>query len=142
MNQISTDYAVDVAEQMSLVGVFLGGVSITLLITLVVINKTGKLTNWLVVFSALAACVLLISVVSSLRLIIALHPEFPSPETTSPAELSLLWGSMVACYGLGVLCLAFCIGLSGWLRSRLTGIITCGFAVFTVLFFVLTSVFN
>lgn len=142
MNQINAGYAMDVAEQMSLVGVFLGGVSITLLITLVVINKPGKLINWMVGASALAACVLLISVVSSLRLLIALHPEFPSPETTSAAEISLLWKSMVASYGLGVLCLAFCIGLSGWLRSVKTGILTLGFALITVLFFVLTSVFN
>lgn len=142
MNQINVGYALEVAEQMSLVGVFLGGVSITLLITLVVVNKPGKLVNWMVGVSALAACVLLISVVSSLRLIIDLHPEFPSPDTTSPAEISLLWKSMVASYGLGVLCLALCIGLSGWLRSRQTGIITLGFAVCKVLFFVLTSVFN
>ncbi|WP_395373763.1 hypothetical protein [Marinicella sp. W31] len=142
MNQIKASYALDVAQQMSLVGVFLGGISVTLLITLVVFNSPLKLANWIIGISALAGCSLLISVVASLRLIIALHPEFPSPETISSSEIGLLWRSMVAGYGLGVLSLVISIGLSGWLRSRSTGIMTTGVSMITIVFFMYTSIFN
>lgn len=142
MGQIKSNYALAVAEQMSLVGVFLGGISVTILISLVVFKQSNQLGNWIVGIAALAGSSLLISVVASLRLIIALHPDFPSPETTSAAEISLLWKSMVASYGAGILCLAVCIGLCGWLRSTLTGIFSSTCAVGVVLFFMSTSIFN
>ncbi len=55
MNEIIATYvyAHEVAEQMSLVGVFLGGVTITILITLVILKNAGKLVNWMVGISAL-----------------------------------------------------------------------------------------
>ena len=142
MDQIKASYVLDVAEQMSLVGVFLGGVSITILITLVVFNSPHKLVNWIIAVSALAGCSLLISVVASLRLIIALHPEFPSPETTSASEMDLLWRLMISGYGIGVLSLVINIGLSGWLRSRSTGMITMIVSVISILIFISTSIFN
>ena len=142
MNQIKANYALAVAEQMSLVGVFLGAIAVTILIAFIVFKPADKLVNWIVGISALGGCSLLISVVASLRLIIALHPEFPSPETTSPSEISLLWKSMVASYGVGVLCLAASIGLSGWLRSKTTGMATMAFATIAILFFFKTSIFT
>lgn len=142
MYQDKTNYVLDVAEQMSLVGVFLGGISVTLLITLIVFASPRKLISWIISISALAACGLLISVVASLRLIIALHPEFPSPETTSPSEMKLLWNAMILGYGMGVLGLAISVGLSGWLRSLTVGLITTTVAIITLLFFLLTSIFS
>ena len=142
MTKNSGTYMLDVAEQMSLVGVFLGAISISVLVTLIVFNSSRKPANWIVTISALSACSLLISVVASLRLMIALHPDFPSPTTTSQAEIKLLWNSMVLGYGIGVLGLAVCVGLSGWLRSRRVGMMTLSFSLVTVLFFVSTSVFS
>ena len=142
MDQNKASYLLDVAQQMSLVGVFLGGVSITILITLVVFNSPRKLVNWIIGISALAGCGLLISVVASLRLVIALHPEFPSPETTSLSEIDLLWKLMVSGYGVGVLSLIVNIGFSGWLRSRKTGIVTTTISIISIMLFVFTSVFN
>ena len=142
MNEIGASYALAVAEQMSLVGVFLGGVSITILITIVVFSSPKKSVNWIVATSALAACSLLVSVISSLRLIIVLHPEFPGSVVTSSQSIGWLWRSMIAGYGIGVLGLVISIGLSGWLRSRGTGLVTATIAIVAVMFFLFTSPFN
>ena len=142
MNEISPTYALDIAEQMSLVGVFLGAISVTILMSLVIFSSPGKLVNWIIGISAFASCCLLISVVASLRVIIAVHPEFPSPETTSPSEISLLWKLMVAGYAIGVLNLIVSIGLSGWLRTRKTGMVTMTFSIAAILLFIYTSVYN
>ena len=46
---------------------------------------------------------------------------------------------MLLGYGLGFLSLLVCIGLSGWIRSKKTGLITSAMAVVSVVFFVLAT---
>lgn len=140
MKEIKVSYALAVAEQMSFVSAFLGGVSVTILITIVVFTASKRSISLIVGLSALAACSLLVSVIASLRLIIALHPDLPI--AAEPGKISVLWHSMIFGYGLGVLSLIICIGLAGWLRSRRTGIITTLISGIAMMFFALTSIFS
>jgi hypothetical protein len=140
MTNINPKYIVAVAEQLSFVSAFLGGVSITILVTIVVFMAPKKSVSWIVSSSALAACSLLIAVIASWRLIILLHPELPTSVDTS--VIKILWTGMLFGYGLGFFSLLVSIGLSGWLRSRKTGIITSSIAFIAVLFFVLATPFG
>lgn len=142
MPELKAAYAIAAAEQMSLVGVFLGGVSVTILITIVVFSSSSKSVNWIVASSALAACSLLVSVIASIRLVIALHPDLPEVYVASKSQIFLLWKTMIMAYGIGVLSLIVSIGLSGWLRSRKTGMVTSSLAAVTLLLFVYTSIFG
>lgn len=140
MKKIPDTYILAAAEQMSFIGTFLGGVSVTILITLVVFSSPKKSVNWIVGTSALAACSFLVSVIASMRLVIAIHPDLlidPSPE-----KMNALWFGMINAYGLGVLSLIISIGLSGWLRSRTSGIVTSVFAAGALVFFFTTSIFS
>ena len=74
MQKLDPDYVIAVAEQLSFVSAFLGGVSITILVTIVVFANPQKSVSWIVGASALAACSLLIAVVAAWRLIILLNP--------------------------------------------------------------------
>ena len=140
MKEFKASYALAAAEQMSFIGVFLGGVSVTILLTIVVFSSSKKSVNWIVGTSAVAACSFLISVIASMRFVIALHPDLSfSPD---PAKVSLLWNSMILGYGLGVISLITSIGLSGWLRSRRSGIVTTSISVVAMLFFFFASVFT
>ena len=140
MTGLNPSYMIAVAEQLSFVSAFLGGVSATILVTIVVFTAPKKSVSWMVASSALAACSLLIAVVASWRLIIFLNPD--TPVAVEPSTIVVLWGSMLFGYGLGFLSLLTCIGLSGWIRSTKTGLITTAMAVISVLFFVLATPFG
>lgn len=140
MAEINPIYIVAVAEQLSFVSAFLGGISATILVTIVVFTSKKKSVNWIVSSSALAACCLLIAVVASWRLIILLHPELPIQ--VSAGIIKVLWAGMLVGYGIGFLSLIASIGLSGWLRSKRDGIITSTIAVVAAIFFVMATPFG
>ncbi|MBO1255743.1 hypothetical protein J3L16_08610 [Alteromonas sp. 5E99-2] len=68
MEEINPNFILSVAEQLSFVSAFLGGVSTTILVTIVVFTSPKKSVNWIVGSSALAASSLLIAVIASWRL--------------------------------------------------------------------------
>ena len=140
MQKLDPAYVIAVAEQLSFVSAFLGGVSITILVTIVVFANPQKSVSWIVGASALAACSLLIAVVAAWRLIILLNPA--TNVALDPSILIVLWASMLLGYGVGFLALLACIGLSGWIRSKKTGWITTSMAVVSVLFFVIATPFG
>lgn len=140
MKELNPDYMVAVAEQLSFVSAFLGGISATILVTIIVFTSKKKSVNWIVSSSALAACSLLIAVVASWRLLIILHPEFPMP--VDQDIVIILWFGMLIGYSLGFLSLLASIGLSGWIRSKRDGIITSTIALIAVLFFIIVTPFG
>lgn len=140
MTELNPIYIVAVAEQLSFVSAFLGGISATILVTILVFTSEKKSVNWLVSSSAIAACSLLIAVVASWRIIILLHPRLPIQ--VDPDIIEVLWAGMLIGYGLGFLSLLISIGLSGWLRSKRDGIITSTIALIAVVFFVMATPFG
>jgi hypothetical protein len=140
MIELNTKYVVAVAEQLSFVSAFLGGVSATILVTIVVFTSQKKSVSWIVGSSALAACSLFIAVIASWRLVILLHPEIPMSVDTE--VINVLWVGMLCGYGLGFLSLLTSIGLSGWLRSKKTGIITSSIACIAMMFFIFATPFG
>ncbi len=140
MSDFSPSFIVAVAEQLSFVSAFLGGISAAMLITVVVFTSEKKSISWIVSSAALAACSLLIAVVASWRIIIVLHPE--SPIEAGDRVVNILYPIMLLGYGVGFLSLLVSIGLSGWLRSKKAGMLTSSIALVSVLFFVLASPFG
>jgi hypothetical protein len=124
---------VAVAEQLSSVSAFLGGISATILFTLIIFTSEKKSLNWIVSSSVIAACSLLIAVVAAWRITILLHPSIPFQ--VDSAIINILWAAMLLGYSLGFLSLLVSIGLSGWFRSRRDGIITSVIAFIAVIFF-------
>ncbi|WP_133471980.1 hypothetical protein [Paraglaciecola marina] len=64
MTELNPNYVIAVAEQLSSVSAFLGGVSATILVTIVVFSSPKKSVNWIVASSAFAASCLLIAVIA------------------------------------------------------------------------------
>jgi hypothetical protein len=98
MSELDPKYIIAVAEQLSFVSAFLGGISATILVTIIVFASSKKSVNWIVSSSAIAACSLLIAVVASWRLLIMLHPEFPMP--VNQGIVKVLWIGMLLGYSL------------------------------------------
>ncbi len=137
--ELKASYVVAVAEQISFVSAFLGGVAATILFTVIIFSSDKRSVALLVATSALAACSLLVSVIAGWRLTIGLHPDLPF--TPDPAKIRILWNSLIAGYGLGVNSLIASIGLSGWIRSRRSGYITSFIASIAIIFFLSTSLY-
>ncbi len=142
MTKLTPEYIVAVGEQLSFVSAFLGGISATILVTIVVFTSPKISVNWIVSSSSLAACSLLIAVVASWRLMILLHPEIPFPISVDAFIIRILWFGMLAGYALGFMSLLVSIGLSGWLRSKRNGIITSVVALTAMIFFVFATPFG
>ena len=126
-----------VAEQLSFVSAFLGGISATILVTIVVFVDQKRSVSWMVASSALAACSLLIAVVASWRLTILLNTDLSSQVGLD--LVAVLYGGMILGYSLGFLSLLSCIGLAGWIRSRRLGMTTSAMAAVSACFFVLAT---
>jgi hypothetical protein len=137
---LKSSYVLAVAEHLSFVSAFLGGVSATILFSLIIFSSSSRLVSLVIAASALAACSLLVAVVASWRLSIGLHPDLPF--VADPKKLIVLWHSMISGYSLGLMSLISCIGLSGWIRSKRLGIITSMIAVIAILFFLTTSIYS
>lgn len=138
--ELKASYVVAVAEQLSFVSAFLGGVSATILFSVIIFSSEKRSVAWVVSTSALASCGLLVSVIAGWRLTIGLHPDLPF--TPDPDKINILWNSLIGGYSIGVNSLLVCIGLSGWIRSRRTGLITATIASFAILFFLTTSIYE
>ncbi len=137
---LKASYVTAVAEQLSFVSAFLGGVSATILFSVVIFSSNKRVVAFLVATSTLSACSLLVSVIAGWRLTIGLHPDLPF--TPDPGKINMLWNSLIAGYGLGVNSLIVSIGLSGWIRSRRTGLVTSIIAALSIFFFASTSIYS
>lgn len=138
--ELKASYVLAVAEQISFVSAFLGGVSATILFSVIIFSSDKRAVALVVAASTLSACSLLVSVISGWRLTIGLHPDLPF--TPDPAKIDLLWNTLIAGYSLGVISLIVSIGLSGWIRSRRSGLITSIISAVAILFFATTSIYG
>ena len=138
--ELKASYIVAVAEQISFVSAFLGGVSATILFSVILFSSKKRVVAFLIATSALSACSLLVSVISGWRLTIGLHPDLPF--VPDPEKIELLWNSLIAGYGLGVNSLIVSIGLSGWIRSRRIGVVTSIIAAISIFFFASSSIYG
>ena len=138
--ELKASYVVAVAEQISFVSAFLGGVSATILFSVIIFSSDRRSVALLIAASAFSACSLLVSVIAGWRLTIGLHPDLPF--TPDPAKINILWNSLIAGYSLGVNSLIVSIGISGWVRSRRSGYITSFIAAIAILFFASTSIYS
>lgn len=140
VQELKASYVIAVADQIAFVSAFLGGVSATILFSVIIFTSEKRSVSLVVASSTLAASALLVSVISGWRLTIGLHPDLPF--TPDPAKISLLWNTLIGGYSIGVISLIASIGLSGWMRSRRSGLITSSIAAVALVFFATTSIYS
>ena len=131
MITLSDAYLTDLAKLVGAHGAFLGGFAATILVTLLLADTRSRVLSWIIGASALAACSLMVSVISSMMISLVLHPDAPiamnRTASTDGARVVSVLG-----FVLGVYALLAAVGLSGWLRSRRLGLLTTTFAVLAI----------
>ncbi len=127
MQPLSNSYLAEISHQLAFLSAFLGGFSATFLATLVITDSSKRVAGWIVAATATAACSFVVSVIASVMLTIVLHPEVPSNVIQSASISSARVVSSLG-FAVGVIALLISVGLSGWLRSRQTGLMTSAVA--------------
>lgn len=138
MATLEESYLRALAEQIAFLSAVLGGFSITYLATIIGFTSHPLVTKLTVGGTALAACSFIIAVIGSVSLIVLLHEDAPAQIVSDNA---LAKGRLFSSLGffLGIVSLLLSIGLSGWFRSKVLGIITSIIA-FLSLLMVITAI--
>ncbi len=120
MGEIPAEYYSKVAEQLVLISVFLGGISATILGTLMTNDKNSRLVKTMIVGLSLSAASFIVAVMSMTRvqMIVALDSPMHHISHDTPRLIGAL------SFFLGIYTLLFVISLSGWMQSKRIGIIT------------------
>lgn len=122
MENLSPVYLSTLAVQVGSLSAFLGGFAATFLGTLLASHNDGKAASFSIAFAVSSAVAFIITVVASTALVALLHPEAPFAVSTAAANgARVLLGLS---FLLGLYTLLASLALSGWTRSRGTGLVT------------------
>ena len=123
LQPLSDNYLIELARQLAFLGAFLGGFAATFLATLLIADSSKRIAGWVIGTAATAACGFVVAVIASVMLTTVLHPDAPS-NVSSGAAIRVARIVSSLSFGAGVFALLASVGLSGWVRSRQTGIAT------------------
>lgn len=135
MVELSFEYWNKLADQFILTAVFLGGFSIAITANLLINKTINKLYNSILKLATVSSGSFLIAVFAMTDILMMTTEGYPldaSPDAINTPRLIGFLG-----YILGVVCLFAIIGLSGWTKSRGTGIFTSVVAIITLVFFLI-----
>ena len=122
MTELSPEYFKIVAEQLVLISVFLGGISATILGTLIIHENESKIFKFMILGLSLAAVSFIVAVLGMTNIQMHLAPDSPFQNKNE----SLFYPKLVGMISflIGIYSLITVISLSGWLKSKRIGIFT------------------
>lgn len=120
MEPLSPVYLSDIASQTGGLSAFLGGFSATFMGALLALGARGRAASLTIGFAAVAAVAFIVAVVGSTAVVAALHPAAPGSSGGAGGPQAI----MALAFILGLYALLAALGLSGWNRSRNTGLAT------------------
>ena len=137
MTELPIEYFKILAEQLVFISVFLGGISATILGTLIVVKNDKKVFRFMILFLSLAAVAFILAVFGMNKVQLILASDSPYPNSTELLYYPRLIGGLS--FYFGIYSLLTVISLSGWLNSKKIGIITSVIGIIAgILIFTLT----
>lgn len=119
MNELPLLYVKELASQITLVSVFFGGISASLLAAWLRLKSDDKKIKVLVVATTLSAVSFMVAVVAMIQVIMIVTPGSPIKVDT---DFSRVLGGLF--FMLGMFSLLFVLSYAGWLHSRRVGMVT------------------
>ena len=135
MLELPNAFLREVGIQSLLIGVFLGGISVSILGNLIVSDNNGKLIKVLIIGLSISSLSFLLTIISSFELILILTEGWDEDVNSQVLGRTMrpIWMS----FYLGLFSLICVISISGWLKGRKLGIITTILGIITLLFLIL-----
>jgi vacuolar-type H+-ATPase subunit I/STV1 len=122
MDELSPAYLAALALQLGGLSAFLGGFSATFLGTLLAWRIGGKTASLSIGFAVSSSVAFIVTVVASTALMAVLHPQAPSAAASTGSSIARVL--LVLSFLVGLYSLLVSLALSGWARSRGTGMTT------------------
>jgi len=132
MNDLPLPYINEVASQVIFVSTFLGGFAATIMGTFVASEKNSKLSNTLIILSAISACLLITTVFMMTDVVIKTTPGCPVKVLSADLDFQVKYGMLSFLFGITFLISV--IAVSGWLKSKKMGIATTLTGIITLIF--------
>lgn len=133
---MNLEYLNAVSNQLVLISSLMSGFSIAILANLLTYKTEHKMATYIFRLTSLAAGCFLITVFA-LTKIIKMTTEGYRYDTT-PEDFAFISGLTSTTFLIGILTLSAVIALSGWIKSRKTGIFTTVVGLVTLLFILMT----
>lgn len=131
MLELPLPYLNELAKQIAFMSSFLGGFSVTLLGTLILSDRDGKLLRVMIVSTATSALAFIVAVAAMTQLIMVSTEGYPFEIDQQQLSSSRVIGTLALF--LGIIALMCTIALSGWVRSRKLGIFTTVIGAITMI---------
>ena len=138
MVELSLEYWNNLSSQFILVSVFLGGFSIALTANLLVSKSETRLYNVILRLATTSSGGFLTTVFAMTNILMVTTEGYPAIVTQSDLNTPRIIGFLG--YLVGVFSLLSIIGLSGWTKSKGTGIFTTVVSAITLILFVISAV--
>ena len=123
MYELAPGYLVELSRQMGFLAAFLGGFAGILLQLMLQTKEPPKLVATAIGFTVAAAVAFIVTLTASTMIGAVLHPDAPSYVADSPG-LGRARAVLTLSFMLGLYALLVSLGLSGWMRSRPSGLTT------------------
>lgn len=124
------------AQQLITINSLLGGFSIAIVANLIVYKSDARITRGILKTATIAAGCFLVSLISTTKIVMMTTPGFPI--VVGDADLEIPKMISFICYLLGILALSVVIAMSGWTKSRSTGIFTTVVSIVTFILILVT----
>ncbi|WP_420577274.1 hypothetical protein [Ekhidna sp.] len=135
MSELPFEYWNKLSNHFILISVFLGGFSIALTANLLINKSNDRLQNTILKLATTSSGGFLTAVFGMTNILMVTTQGYPVEVTQSDLNMPRFIGFLG--YLVGVLSLFTIIGLSGWTKSRGTGIFTTVVSVITLILFII-----
>jgi len=137
MTELTFEYFRSVAKELVLVSVFLGGISATILGTLIIHKNDSRVFKFIILGLSFAAVSFIVAVIGLGKVQMILTPDSPYENKTEILMFPRIVGGLA--FYLGIYSLLTVISLSGWMQSKRIGYFTAAMGIISgVLVFFLT----
>ena len=131
MIELQPEYLNKIANQIIVISSLLSGFSIAVLANLLVTTSKGKILNYILITTTIAASSFLVTVFAMTKIVMLTTEGYPMKLESSALHVPKIVG--FGTFILGIISLSFLIALSGWTKSRRTGIFTTIIGILTLL---------
>ncbi len=135
MTELSFEYLNKIASQIIMISSLLGGFSLTVMANLLVNKSDDKVLNMILKATIIAASSFLISVFAMTSIIMRTTEGYPFAVTSDALNFYRIVG--VVLFMIGLISLSVLIALSGWVKSKKTGIFTTIVGIITFILIIL-----
>lgn len=136
MTNLTPEYFNLIAQQLVLISVFLGGISTTILGTIIIHKGEDVIQKYMILGLSLAAVSFIVAVIGMNKVQMILAPDSPYQNKEALLFYPRLVGGLS--FYIGIYALLTVISLTGWMKSKRLGIFTTsigiisGFLIFTL----------